>query len=88
MYAAQPQLACQLAYDRQSGRLQGPLTSSYLKPDLAGQDSHYAAQLTNAIDYLEKREREREKEDEEKRRMVKGKRNKSAPNMRFIYLSS
>jgi hypothetical protein len=57
MYAAQPQLAVQLAYDRQSGRLQGPLTSSYLKPDVAGQDSHYAAQLTNAIDYLEKREK-------------------------------
>jgi hypothetical protein len=57
MEAGQPQLAVQLAYDRQSGRLQGPLTSSYLKPDLAGQDSQYAAQLTNAIDYLEKREK-------------------------------
>lgn len=52
----QPQLAVSLAFDRDLGRLKGPVTADYLKADLIpGQPQEYVDQLLNAIDFLQQR---------------------------------
>lgn len=54
IHPLQPALAVSIAYDRDIGRLSGPLTADYLRADgLAGQPADDLWQLTSAIDFLE-----------------------------------